>query len=342
MSTPDVRPGRPVGPERIGRVRPGSMAGERGPASDTDRSRGGPDGPAYDGRRADHRRQPRAIASAPKGLDPADLRPRPRGAFNLIGPVDDAAVLDLFAGSGAMGLEALSRGAARAVFVESDREACRTINANLDKLAAHGARSSARTSCARSRASARHLRPRALRPALRALADHDRLAPHLAALLAARRPARLREPRARARAGARRASTCAPPASTAPRGLPSSSLMITAICPGSYDPVTNGHVDVIRARRAIFDRVVVGVVARPAAQDAAVPGRGARRVPPRRARRHRQRRGRRLPRARRRVRPPLGGEGDRQGPARDLRLRVGVPDEPPEPHARARRSRRST
>jgi len=55
-------------------------------------------------------------------------------AFNLIGPVDDATVLELFAGSGALGLEALSRGAAKAVFVDSDREACRTINANLDKL----------------------------------------------------------------------------------------------------------------------------------------------------------------------------------------------------------------
>jgi 16S rRNA (guanine966-N2)-methyltransferase len=55
-------------------------------------------------------------------------------AFNLIGPVDNATVLDLFAGSGALGLEALSRGAAKAVFVDSDREACRTINANLDKL----------------------------------------------------------------------------------------------------------------------------------------------------------------------------------------------------------------
>jgi 16S rRNA (guanine966-N2)-methyltransferase len=43
-------------------------------------------------------------------------------------------VLDLYAGSGAMGLEALSRGAARAVFVEKDRDAVRTIERNLDKL----------------------------------------------------------------------------------------------------------------------------------------------------------------------------------------------------------------
>jgi pantetheine-phosphate adenylyltransferase len=39
--------------------------------------------------------------------------------------------------------------------------------------------------------------------------------------------------------------------------------MITAICPGSYDPVTNGHVDVIRRAASIFDRVVVGVVQNP-------------------------------------------------------------------------------
>jgi pantetheine-phosphate adenylyltransferase len=39
--------------------------------------------------------------------------------------------------------------------------------------------------------------------------------------------------------------------------------VITAICPGSYDPVTNGHVDVITRAANIFDRVVVGVVGNP-------------------------------------------------------------------------------
>src|SRR4051812_1722483 len=76
--------------------------------------------------------------AAPKGRDTRPTSDRVReNAFNLIGPVDGAEVLDLFAGSGAMGLEALSRGAARATFVESDREACRVINANLDKLRLH-------------------------------------------------------------------------------------------------------------------------------------------------------------------------------------------------------------
>jgi pantetheine-phosphate adenylyltransferase len=39
--------------------------------------------------------------------------------------------------------------------------------------------------------------------------------------------------------------------------------MITAICPGSYDPVTFGHVDVITRAAGIFDRIVVGVVGNP-------------------------------------------------------------------------------
>ena len=39
--------------------------------------------------------------------------------------------------------------------------------------------------------------------------------------------------------------------------------MITAIYPGTYDPVTNGHVDVITRAARIFDRVVVGVVGNP-------------------------------------------------------------------------------
>jgi len=38
---------------------------------------------------------------------------------------------------------------------------------------------------------------------------------------------------------------------------------MTAICPGSYDPVTNGHIDVITRAAAIFDRVVAGVVGEP-------------------------------------------------------------------------------
>jgi 16S rRNA (guanine966-N2)-methyltransferase len=72
---------------------------------------------------------------APKGRDTRPTSDRVReNVFNILGPVDGANVLDLYAGSGAMGLEALSRGAARAVFVESDGDAVRAIERNLDKL----------------------------------------------------------------------------------------------------------------------------------------------------------------------------------------------------------------
>jgi 16S rRNA (guanine966-N2)-methyltransferase len=81
-----------------------------------------------------------AKIAAPKGDTTRPTGDRVReAAYNLIGPVDDAAVLDLFAGSGAMGLEALSRGARRCVFVETDRAACAVIRDNLEKLRLTGA-----------------------------------------------------------------------------------------------------------------------------------------------------------------------------------------------------------
>jgi 16S rRNA (guanine966-N2)-methyltransferase len=55
-------------------------------------------------------------------------------AFNLIGPVEEADVCDLYAGSGGLGLEALSRGAASCLFVDSSARACATIEANLARL----------------------------------------------------------------------------------------------------------------------------------------------------------------------------------------------------------------
>ena len=72
---------------------------------------------------------------APRGLDTRPTSDRVReNVFNIVGPLDGATVLDLYAGSGALGLEALSRGADRVVFVEVDGAAVRTIEQNLDKL----------------------------------------------------------------------------------------------------------------------------------------------------------------------------------------------------------------
>lgn len=82
-----------------------------------------------------------ATIAAPPGLATRPTGDRVReAAFNLIGAVEGATVLDLYAGSGALGLEALSRGAASVTFVESDRHACRVISENLAKLRFTGAR----------------------------------------------------------------------------------------------------------------------------------------------------------------------------------------------------------
>jgi 16S rRNA (guanine966-N2)-methyltransferase len=78
--------------------------------------------------------------AAPRGVVTRPTGDRVReAAFSIVGPIEGARVLDLFAGSGAMGLEALSRGAASAVFVERDRDACRVIQRNLEKLRLTGA-----------------------------------------------------------------------------------------------------------------------------------------------------------------------------------------------------------
>ncbi len=77
--------------------------------------------------------------AAPKGARTRPTSDRVREAvFSIVGSVEGARVLDLFAGSGAMGLEALSRGADDAVFVERGREARRTIAENLARLALEG------------------------------------------------------------------------------------------------------------------------------------------------------------------------------------------------------------
>lgn len=55
-------------------------------------------------------------------------------ALFSLGVVQDATVVDLFAGSGALGIEALSRGAATARFVDEDRRACTVIEENLTTL----------------------------------------------------------------------------------------------------------------------------------------------------------------------------------------------------------------
>ena len=69
---------------------------------------------------------------APPGRGTRPTSDRVREAlFAMLGDLDGARVLDLFAGTGALGIEALSRGAASAVFVERDARAAAVLRANL-------------------------------------------------------------------------------------------------------------------------------------------------------------------------------------------------------------------
>ncbi|MEO1202197.1 MAG: 16S rRNA (guanine(966)-N(2))-methyltransferase RsmD [Pseudomonadota bacterium] len=77
--------------------------------------------------------------------DVAGLRPTPERVretlFNWLGPyIAGAHCLDLFAGTGALGIEALSRGAASCTFVERSRDAARVLERNLELLDAVGAK----------------------------------------------------------------------------------------------------------------------------------------------------------------------------------------------------------
>jgi 16S rRNA (guanine966-N2)-methyltransferase len=72
---------------------------------------------------------------APRGAGTRPTADRVREAlFSMLGDVSGARVLDLYAGSGALGIEALSRGAESAVFVERDRHALAALRRNLEAV----------------------------------------------------------------------------------------------------------------------------------------------------------------------------------------------------------------
>ena len=83
----------------------------------------------------------RQIAVPPTGTRPSTDRVREAlfSALDARGAIEDAEVLDLFAGSGALGIEALSRGASTAILVERDPRACAVIASNVGVAGVHGA-----------------------------------------------------------------------------------------------------------------------------------------------------------------------------------------------------------
>ncbi|HXA42509.1 MAG TPA: 16S rRNA (guanine(966)-N(2))-methyltransferase RsmD [Candidatus Solibacter sp.] len=90
----------------------------------------------------------RRLKSPPDGVRPTAAILR-RSLFDIIGPdVIEARVLDLYAGAGSLGVEALSRGAAGADFVDRDRRCVAVIRANLGLLGDTEGAASSRVDCA--------------------------------------------------------------------------------------------------------------------------------------------------------------------------------------------------
>lgn len=75
----------------------------------------------------------RDLGRVPDGVRPTTDRVR-ESLFSSLGAVDDLVVLDLFAGTGALGLEAYSRGAGRVVFVERSKGVARALKKRLEGL----------------------------------------------------------------------------------------------------------------------------------------------------------------------------------------------------------------
>ena len=79
------------------------------------------------------------ILTTPRGFDTRPTLDRVKEAlFSILGSIDNLKVLDLYAGTGAFGIEALSRGAKQAVFVEKSRPALQCLRDNLSRLGLEG------------------------------------------------------------------------------------------------------------------------------------------------------------------------------------------------------------
>lgn len=75
----------------------------------------------------------RDLGSVPEGVRPTSDRVR-ESLFSVLGSVEGLRILDLFAGTGALGLESISRGAERVVFVEQSRRVARDLRARFEIL----------------------------------------------------------------------------------------------------------------------------------------------------------------------------------------------------------------
>jgi pantetheine-phosphate adenylyltransferase/16S rRNA (guanine(966)-N(2))-methyltransferase RsmD len=205
------------------------------------------------------------LAPVPKGVRPTADRVR-ESLFNSLGQFfEGGAILDLYAGTGALGIEALSRGFDRAVFVERDRKGRAVISENLrrthllEKADIVGGEVEAVLATLEGRREAFDL-IFADPPYRIAAAEVGVILHQLRSLLAPGGRVVIESGEAPAEVAGGRKGVTRRYGGTFITTLGRSELtMIVAVCPGSFDPVTTGHMDVIRRASKIFDHVVVAV-----------------------------------------------------------------------------------
>ncbi len=204
------------------------------------------------------------LASVPKGVRPTSDRVR-ESLFNTLGQFfEGGSVLDLYAGTGALGIEALSRGSGLAVFVERDRRARAVILENLRRtgFAERAEVIGGEVEPVLGRLIARGERFDLIfaDPPYRIAAEVGGILHRLRSLLAPGGRVAIESGEAPVEGAGGKKGVTRRYGGTFVTVLGRSDLtIIVAVCPGSFDPVTTGHLDVILRASKIFDHVVVAV-----------------------------------------------------------------------------------
>lgn len=205
------------------------------------------------------------LAPVPPGVRPTADRVR-ESLFNSLGQLfAGGEVLDLYAGTGSLGIEALSRGFEGAVFVEKDRRVAAVIRENLQRTR-FGERAEVRVGevgrvLDRFVGEGRIFDLILLDPPYRiAPTEMGGVLPRLPALLAPEGRVVVESGEPPGVGGTNKKGVTRRYGGTFVTTFRRPELtMNVAICPGSFDPVTTGHVDIIRRAAGIFDHVVIGV-----------------------------------------------------------------------------------
>ncbi len=204
------------------------------------------------------------LAPVPRGVRPTSDRVR-ESVFNFLGQFFEGDVLDLYAGTGALGIEALSRGGERGVFVEKDRRALGTIRENLRRAKvadrAEVVAGDVGRVLDRMLTDGRQFNLIFADPPYRiAATEVGGLMSRLGALLAPGGRVVIESGEGPAAGMVGKKGVTRRYGGTYVTILERSEItMIVAVCPGSFDPITAGHLDIIRRASKIFDHVVVAV-----------------------------------------------------------------------------------